>query len=152
MSDNASLAVHRSRLDALGVALSVACAMQCAALPILISVLPFPLLAGVLPFVPAVLLPGGGFDRIALAASIVLAAGTFSWGFRWHRQVYIFAVLSVAMSLIGFGSLWVPGRHQIAFVVAGALILAAGHVLNRRLCRLCHLCQSTGKLSRELPR
>jgi hypothetical protein len=141
MVENASPAMHRPWLDSLGATVSITCALQCAAIPLLISVLPFPLLASVLPFVPAALLPRSGFDRIALAVSIALAVGSFSWGFRWHRRVYIFAFLLAALAVIGAGWLWVVSRYQFLFVVAGALTLAAGHLLNRRLCRRCRFCR-----------
>jgi hypothetical protein len=141
MIETASQAVHRSRLDVLGGVVSVVCAIHCAVLPVLISVLPFPLLAGVLSFVPAVLRPGSGFDLVALPAAVVLAVASFSWGFSLHRRGYIFALPFAAVSLIGSGWLWAPPRLPDFFVVTGALVLAAGHILNRRLCRFCRFCR-----------
>jgi hypothetical protein len=122
----------------LGATLSLACAIQCAVLPLVISLLPFSLLAVVVPFIPAALLPGGGFDWIALGGASALAAGSFSWGFSRHRRVYIFAFLLAALGVIFAGWLWVAGRYQVLFVVISAAILTAGHLLNRRLCRAAH--------------
>jgi hypothetical protein len=126
--------MHRSWLDSLGAAVSVACAIQCAALPLLISVLPFSLLASILSFIPSVLLPRSGLDRIALVSAISLAVCSFSWGFRLHRRVYIFVFLLCALGVLGAARY---SYYQLSFVVASALILAAGHILNRRLCRRC---------------
>jgi hypothetical protein len=142
MIESASQAVHRSWLDVLGAAVSMACAIQCATLPVLISVLPFPLLAGVLPFVPTVFRPGSGFDRVGLSAAIALAVFGYSRGFRRHRQIQVFAFLVLALCLLGTGWLWLTGRYQLFFVVAAALVLAAGHASNRRLCARglsCHV-------------
>jgi hypothetical protein len=141
MLESASQSVHRLWLDGLGATVSIACAVQCAALPILVTVLPFSVLADVLPFIPPVLRPGNGFDRMALAVSVALAVVSFSSGFLRHRRVHVFAFLLVALFTIGAGWLWVPGRYQLFFVVAGALVLAAGHILNRRLSRRCRFCR-----------
>lgn len=140
MDENASQVAHRSWLDSLGTTVSVACAIQCAAFPLLISVLPFPLLVSVLPFLNPGFLVGGGLEKVLLWTKIALAAGSFSWGFRFHRRIYVFIFLVSALGLILIGRVWVENRYQIPFVVSGALILAAGHFLNRRLCRFCLAC------------
>lgn len=142
MDENASQAAHRSRLDSLGATVSVACAIQCVAFPLLISILPFPLLVSVLPFLNPGFLVGGGLEKVLLAAAIALAAGSFTWGFRFHRHFYVFLFLILALGLIFAGRAWVERRHQIPFVVSGAVVLAAGHILNRRLCRLCLACRA----------
>ena len=74
----------------------------------------FPLLVGVLPLIGLGFLLSDGIERFFLATSAVLA--------------------------IGAGRLWVSDRYEIPLVVSGALVLAVGHFLNRRLCRLCATC------------
>ncbi len=120
MGEMASQAAHRSRLDTLGITVSVACAIQCAAFPLLISVLPFSLLASVVPFINPAFLIGGGLETVLLTTSIVLAAGSFSWGFRFHRRFYVFIVLILALGLVFIGRAWVENRYQIPFVVSGS--------------------------------
>jgi hypothetical protein len=142
MDENASQAVRRSWLDAAGTTVSVACAIQCVLFPLVISVLPFPLLVSVLPFLNLDFLVGGGLEKAVLATAIVLAVGSFSWGFRFHRRFYVFLFLILALGLIFAGRVWLENRYQIPFVVSGALILAAGHIFNRRLCRLCLACRA----------
>ena len=141
MDEVPSKAAHRSRLDSLGAAVSVACAIQCAVLPLLISVLPFPLLVSLLPFLHPGFIVGGGLEKIFVATATALAAGSFTWGFRFHRRFYVFLFLILALGLIVAGRVWVERRHQVPFVVSGALILAIGHIINRRLCRLCRFCR-----------
>ena len=84
-------------------------------------------------------------EKVFLGTSIVLAVGSFSWGFRYHRQLYIFLFLISGFALIFFGRVWVQESFEILFVVSGALVLASGHLLNRRLCRLCADCETQEK-------
>ncbi|HEY7558687.1 MAG TPA: MerC domain-containing protein [Candidatus Binatia bacterium] len=122
----------QSRVDSLGAGVSIACAIQCAL---------FPLLIGVLPLIGLGLLAQDGVETVFLATSIVLALGSFSWGFLQHRQLYIFLFLIGGLTLIFIGRAWVDEGSENSFVVPGMLVLAAGHVLNRRLCRLCIACE-----------
>jgi hypothetical protein len=121
----------RSWIDSLGTSVSIACAIQCSV---------FPLLIGVLPLLGLGFLLGEGVEKVFLATSAVLAVGSFSWGFGYHRRFYVFLFLLSAGALMVTGRLWVDERYEIPFVVSGSLMLTAGHFLNRRLCRLCAEC------------
>jgi MerC mercury resistance protein len=118
-------------LDSFGTTISIACAIQC---------ILFPLLIGVLPLVGLSFLAGDGVEKIFLLTSITLALASFYFGARYHKHLYILLFLVGGMALIVTGRVWVDTNFEIPFVVSGTLILAAGHVLNRRLCRLCATC------------
>jgi hypothetical protein len=133
MNDSASLAVHRSWLDSLGTTVSLACAIQCSL---------FPLLVGVLPIIGLGFLLGDRLEQVFLATSLVLAVSSFGSGFRAHRRFYIFAFLLSASALILVGRLWVDPSYEVPLVVSGTLVLATGHIVNHRLCRLCATCTS----------
>jgi MerC mercury resistance protein len=136
MSDRNSIVAPSSWMDSLGTTVSIACAIQCTF---------FPLLIAVLPLVGLGFLAGDGIEKIFIVASVILAASGFSWGVRHHRRFYIFLFLICGLSLIFTGRIWVPDRFEIPFVVSGTMVLAAGHVLNRRLCRLCNACDPRPK-------
>ncbi|HEY3169267.1 MAG TPA: MerC domain-containing protein [Candidatus Binatia bacterium] len=121
----------RSWIDSLGTSVSIACAIQCSVLPLLV---------GILPLLGLGFLLGDGIEKVFLASSTVLAVSSFSWGFRYHRRFYVFVFLASAAALIIAGRLCVDERYELPFVVSGSLILTAGHFLNRRLCRLCAEC------------
>jgi hypothetical protein len=118
-------------IDVLGTTVSIACAIQCSIFPLLVSVLPLLGLGFLL---------GESVEKFFLATSSVLAVSSFIWGFRYHRRFYVFLFLVSAAALIIAGRLWVDERYEIPLVVSGALVLAAGHFLNRSLCRLCAKC------------
>jgi MerC mercury resistance protein len=125
--------VTHAWLDQIGIGLSFACAIHCMALPLLVAVLP---------------LTGLGFlvqsptEALLVLASPVLAAGSLCWGFRLHRRWHVFVVLSAALVLIGAGRSLVDELYEIVLMVAGALLLVGGHLMNRHLCRSCLKCQT----------
>jgi sugar phosphate permease len=121
-----------SRIDRLGVCLSLACAVQCLATPLLFTVLP---LAGLGFFIE------GPLEMIFLAAAMAMATGGLCWGFRVHRHRGVFGVLAAAAAMILLGQLVLDESYELAFVVIGTAILAGGHLLNRALCRACRRCQ-----------
>ena len=105
----------------------------------------FPLLISVLPLLGLGFLTGDGIEKVFIATSIILAAGSFSCGFRHHRRLYIFLFLVSGLALIFTGRIWVADGFEIPFVVSGTLVLAAGHLLNRGLCQLCVDCEAHRK-------
>jgi MerC mercury resistance protein len=136
MNGKISPASPRSWVDSFGTAVSIACAIQCTLFPLVISVLPLLGLG---------FLAGDGIEKGFLGTSVVLAVGSFTWGVRYHQQFYIFLFLISGLFLIFFGRVWVQEKFEILFVVSGALVLASGHLLNRRLCRLCADCETREK-------
>ena len=140
MDEKVSLVAPQSWVDSLGASVSIACAIQCTL---------FPMLIGVLPLLGLGFLAGDGVEKGFLVTSIVLAVGSFSWGFRHHKNLYVFLFLVGGLLLIFTGRVWVDENSEISFVVSGALVLAAGHFLNRRLCRLCVVCEATRTSQRD---
>lgn len=112
--------------------LSLACAVQCLAAPVLFTVLP---MAGLGLFL------AGPLEIVFLGASMTLATGSFCWGFRMHRHWGVFGLLTAAAGMILIGRLVVAASYEFALVVSGTVILAAGHLCNRALCRTCLRCQ-----------
>jgi hypothetical protein len=135
MVKNVSAVAPRSWIDSLGSTVSIACAIQCSV---------FPLLIGVLPLLGLGFLLGDDVEKVFLGTSVVLGVSSFTWGFRYHQRFYIFVFLVSAFALIGVGRFWVDDRYETPIVIAGTLVLAAGHFLNRRLCRLCTECDRHG--------
>jgi hypothetical protein len=134
MDEKVSPVAPQSWVDSLGASVSIACAIQCTL---------FPLLIGVLPLVGLGFLAGDGVEKVFLVTSIILAVGSFSWGFRRHKNLYVFLFLIGGLLLIITGRVWAEEHSEISFVVSGTLVLAAGHLLNRRLCQLCVVCEAT---------
>jgi hypothetical protein len=121
-----------STIDRAGTAVSLACAVHCAAVPLLI---------GVLPLVGLQFLAHGAVEWALLFVATVLAIASCCWGVRRHgRRRVAFAFASALLLLIG-GRFVVDSAHEWIPMVAGGVLLAASHVLNHRLCRACARCE-----------
>lgn len=125
-----SLPASRLRywLDHIGATGSLACAVHCALLPLLIALLPALGLSGWL---------GEGFERAFVLFATMLGLLSLASGYRRHR-----VLRALGMLLTGLGVLWVavlypPLHHSViphalAMTFGGALVGLA-HVLNLRL-------------------
>jgi hypothetical protein len=94
----------------------------------------------VLPVLGLGFLLGDGVEKIFVATSVIFAVSSFTWGHRYHRHYYVLLFLAAALALTGTGRFWVDERYETPIVISETLVLAAGHFLNRRLCRLCEEC------------
>ena len=122
------------RLDVVGAAASLTCALHCAVLPFVVTLLPVWGLA---------FLAEAWMEWLFLAAAAVVGLVSLSRGYRAHRSRRTLALLSSALTLMVLGRLaeehlWsVPGE---LLMVVGGLTLAGAHLLNAFLCRRCPGC------------
>jgi hypothetical protein len=90
---------------------------------------------------------GEEFERGLLLCSMILAAGSLCWGFRLHRRWRGLFALAAGTAMILAGRSAVDEVYQIPLVLTGALFIAASHLANRHLCRMCLLCPEQEKKS-----
>ena len=120
------------RIDKVGAAASLACAIHCIAMPIAVALLPTLGLAW---------LDNPWVDRVFLAAALVFAALVHPKGYRSHRRCLPAAL--AACALIGIAltiSFWESAPAHDYVVAFGGLVLASSHFLNRHWCKCpCHM-------------
>jgi hypothetical protein len=121
-----------ARIDLVDTCVSLVCAVHCLTVPFLVTVLP---LAG------AGVLLGGSLEILFIVASVVLATVSVCWGFRRHRRWRVIVVLGAALTMIAVGRFLASEPYELVFVFMGAMVLAAGHLLNRYLCLTCVVCE-----------
>jgi len=107
---------------------SFACAAHCAITP---------LAATILPLLGIGFLADERVERTFLAVSLALATASVCWGVRIHRQRRILFAFGAALFLILSGHGLFEGVCETVSVASGALLFVCGHLLNRRLCRMC---------------
>ena len=118
--------------DTTGACLSVACAIHCLAMPLLVAVLP---------------LIGLGFlateraELFLVLGAIGLAVGSLAWGVRHHRSWRALLILIVALAFIATARTAVEGTFEVVFYSIGAILLASAHLVNRYLCKTCPACE-----------
>jgi MerC mercury resistance protein len=128
-----------TRLNRLGAAASLACAAHCAAMPLLI---------GLLPLVGLSFLADKQTEVMLISLSIGIGISSLIPSYaRKHRQwrpllLFAFgAVLIFAIKLFAE-----EGSHLVTpAMVLGALLIACAHLVNRRLCQSCAACHPTGE-------
>lgn len=121
-------------LDGIGATASFLCAIHCALLPLVVTLLP---LAG-LGF-----LAHGATEWALVACSALLGVSSLCLGFREHRRRSALAVLGVGLALLAGGRIVESqgiGAVGVPLVVLGGLAIASAHLINRRLCHACRVC------------
>ena len=119
--------------DTTGACLSVACAIHCLAMPLLVAVLP---------------LLGLGFlateraELFLISGAIALAVGSLAWGVRLHRSWRALLILIVALVFIATARTAVEGAFEVVFYSIGGVLLASAHLVNRHLCKTCPVCEA----------
>lgn len=117
------------RSNRISALLSLACAIHCAAMPMIISVLP---LIG-MQFLASHLLEG-----LMLAFGVGFGAyGVLRAYWTQHHDLRPVAALGIGVCLIAFGFFFAPEAVEPFVVSSGAICIAIAQVLNMRSCRRC---------------
>lgn len=123
-----------NRLDRAGAAASLLCAAHCAAMP---------LLAGLLPLLGLSFVSSEGFEWMMIGLSLSIGTASLLPSFaRRHRQWRPLLFFAFGASLMLAVRLWLEEKSQweTPVVVAGAVLIAAAHWVNLRLCQACAVC------------
>jgi hypothetical protein len=124
----------QERLDGAGATASMICAVHCALMPLVITLLP---------------LVGLGFlssepvEWSLLGLSALLGISSLCLGYRKHRSRKALCVLAVGLGLIATGHIIEMREIQgpsVFLVVCGGVTIAGAHLVNRYLCRTCNKC------------
>ncbi|MCB1035779.1 MAG: MerC domain-containing protein [Acidobacteria bacterium] len=124
-----------SRLDTVGGVASFLCAVHCAVLPFVVTLLPLWGLS---------FLAGETAEWGLLLLAATLGVGSLGLGYRQHRSIRTLALLVGAVGLLVAGRLVEQssgGSASALFGVLGGLTLMSAHWLNYRLCRSCRKCR-----------
>lgn len=130
MNRSASRLQHADRI---GFAASMLCAIHCAAMPLVLALL------------PTFGLGLGGWidiDQAVVVFASVLAAATLTIGWRRHRAFRAWRLLIPALLLLWFGAFGPFHAHgieqahgwlHVGLMVLGGVLLATAHLTNMRL-------------------
>jgi uncharacterized membrane protein YoaK (UPF0700 family) len=112
--------------DAFGIAASVACAIHCAVLPLLLSSLP---LFGIN------IIENQGFEFIMIALAFIVGVYSLYHGRKKHHHSYYPMLLFAA----GIGILFIKSilySHSLMLLLPAVSLVVIAHYLNYKLCRV----------------
>ena len=122
-------------IDRTGIALSLACGVHCALVPLVI---------GAAALLPIKWLLSESTELWLLVGSVAIALSSLLssyWLKHRHKRCLVFLVPGLAvLGLVLFGS--INEQLEPWIVVGGTFSIAVGHLVNIRLCRQCVQCQS----------
>jgi MerC mercury resistance protein len=122
-------------LDRAGMSASLACAVHCAVLPLLLAALPAIGLAR---------LDSAWVDWTMVVFAAVIALRAHRGGFTVHRHCLPVAVAVAGLLIIVTTICLLKGSASHHYIQAsGAVVVASSHFLNRHLCRRCVSCSGT---------
>jgi hypothetical protein len=121
-------------LDKVGATASATCAVHCALMPLIVTLMPL---------VGLSFLSSEAMEWALLALSAFFGVTSLCLGYKNHRQGQALALLCPGLAFIVLGR--IAEEHSILkigvpLVVMGGLTVAGSHWLNHRLCRTCVLC------------
>lgn len=118
----------RGLLDRIGALGSLACAVHCAALPLLIAVLPS---LGIAVWF------GDGFEMGFVIFATLLGSFSVISGYRRHHAMRALSLLIPGLSLLWVGVLYAPLHHALLphaiTMTCGGVLVGLAHLTNLRL-------------------
>jgi hypothetical protein len=118
-------------LDRIGITATSLCALHCILLPVLLPALPLLGLS---------FLAGHAWEHVFLLITALLGTVALFSGFKkYHRKIYPFYLL-----FLGVFIYWI--KHDFSeeiqpyFIVIGASLIVAAHLINLKLCNSCKQC------------
>ncbi len=118
--------------DALGIAASVACAIHCAILPLIMSSLP---ILGIN------IINNFWFEIFMIVLAMGIGLHSLTHGFKKHHH----RVLPIIVFVIGISLLLVKQilhQYQLLFLVPAVILIVSAHFMNYRQCRIADHCHN----------
>ena len=112
--------------DAFGIAASVACAIHCAVLPLILSSLP---LFGIN------IIENQGFEFIMIALAFIVGVYSLYHGRKKHHHSYY----PMLLFAVGIGILFIKSilhSHSLMLLLPAVSLVVIAHYLNYKLCRV----------------
>jgi hypothetical protein len=118
-------------LDRIGITATSLCALHCILLPVLLPALPLLGLS---------FLADHAWEHVFLLITALLGSVALFSGFKkYHRRLYPFYLL-----FLGVGIYWIKHDFSEAiqpyFIIIGASLIVAAHIINLKLCNNCKQC------------
>lgn len=116
----------RINWDALGIATSVACAIHCAILPLVL---------GTLPIFGIEIIENAKLEYLMIFLAFVIGMYSLWHGYKKHHHSYLPAIIfSTGIILLVAKQVW--HNHQLWILPFAVLAIISAHIVNYRACRV----------------
>jgi hypothetical protein len=124
---------YKINWDALGIATSVACAIHCAVLPLLLTSLP---VFGVN------IVENAGFEFLMIALAFAIGLYALYHGFRkHHRKILPVLLFSAGISFLLAKQCWL--KWHLWFLIPAVILIVTAHYINYLYCRKANRCHTS---------
>jgi hypothetical protein len=124
--------MFRINYDALGIAASVACAIHCAVLPLVLTSLPV---------FGTNIIDHLGFEYMMIVLAMGIGFYSLWHGYRKHHHSLMpSAIFSAGIILLFLKQIY--HEHQVLFLIPAVLAIVVAHLLNYKLCRKANHCHA----------
>jgi MerC mercury resistance protein len=124
--------MFRINYDALGIAASVACAIHCAVLPLILTSLP---IFGIN------IIDHIGFEYMMILLAMGIGFYSLWHGYKKHHHSLLPAMIFSSGIILLFLK-QVYHEQQLFFLIPAVMAIVAAHLLNYRLCRKANHCHA----------
>ncbi len=116
--------------DKLGIAASIACAIHCAVLPLLMTSLP---ILGIN------IINNNWFEVMMIVLAFGIGIYSLTHGFKQHHHQWLpILIFSVGMSLLILKQVF--HQYQIWLLIPAVSLIVTAHLINYRQCRVTNVC------------
>jgi hypothetical protein len=116
----------KTNWDALGIGASLACAIHCAVLPLLLSSLP---LFGVN------IIDNLYFEYFMIVLAFAIGSYSMYHGYKkHHHSIFPFLAFTLGIALLFGKQIW--HQYQLWFLIPAVILIVGSHLINYRSCRV----------------
>jgi hypothetical protein len=119
---------HTINLDKIGLTASVLCAIHCAFLPVILTILPI---------ISIGFLMKGYIENVMIASSILIALISLGSAYKIHQKWLPLVLLLIGLTIIAIVHLFLPENLEPFVLPVGGLTIAVAHYFNWRFSSKC---------------
>jgi MerC mercury resistance protein len=120
---------NNNKLDKIGICVSLLCAVHCAMLPLIITLLPL---------IGFKFLANEYFEMAIIASSLLIGYTSLRGSYRKHYNSKPLIIITQGFMVIFIGKIFVATHYEWLFLTAGGLLIATAHFYNSRLSMHAH--------------
>ncbi len=118
-----------NKLDKIGICVSLLCAVHCALLPLIITLLPL---------IGFGFLANNYFEMAIIATSLLIGYTSLRGSYRKHCNKTPLIIITQGFAIIFIGKMLIAQHYEWLFLTAGGLLIATAHFYNSRLSMHTH--------------